>query len=74
MNKTVLLGAICLLFAGCSAQYDWKREGTGAEKKEADLLACRTEMSRFGGAEARDVFDQCMQAKGYEKEVIGYGM
>jgi hypothetical protein len=73
MNKTLFLAAACLSLVACSVQYDWKREGVSADTRNADTMACRKEMSRYGGNDARDVFDACMKSKGYEKEA-SYGL
>lgn len=73
MNKTLLLVTACLPLVACSVQYDWKREGASTDTRNTDAMACRKEMSRYGGNDARDVFDACMKSKGYEKEA-SYGL
>lgn len=73
-RKTILLGSLLASLGACSATHEWVKDGTDETKRQADMMACREEMSRYGGAASAEVFDSCMAARGYEKKVKEYSV
>lgn len=76
MKSMIILGGFCLMLAGCANIHSYEKEGgVDSEKRDADMMACKEQMSAYSSRdEAKDVFDKCMADRGYEKQVKKYGM
>lgn len=72
MKNALIVVLACTALAACATRTEWKKEGISQDKKEADLMACRSEMNRFSGAVTQEVFAKCMSGRGYEPETA-YG-
>lgn len=75
MKRMIVLGGLCAALVGCANIHSYDQEGKDIDAKDPDMMACKTEMSSYSSRdEAKEAFDKCMAAKGYEKRVKKYGM
>ena len=80
--KVVVVAAISLLFAGCSSNRIWQRDGTKYDQMRRDLAQCRFEGERSSlpyvpgsglgmliasTSTKGNIIEQCMLAKGYSR-------
>lgn len=73
-DRSILLACLLPLLFGCTTHYEWRKDGSDQTRTDVDVMACRTEMSRYAGAQTPEVFDQCMSARGYDKQVKSYSI
>ena len=73
-SAVVVAAGLCLVLGGCSNLYSYHKAGADAERTQADIMACNKELNPYAytGDDAKEAFDKCMAAKGYDKKVEKY--
>lgn len=71
---TLLPLCACLVLAGCANTHAYTKSGANDAQTQTDIDTCRKQANPYSSREeAKEVFDKCMAAKGYDKEVVRYG-
>jgi hypothetical protein len=75
MKRIIVVSGACLALAACANIHSYEKDDTDIDKKDADMMACKSEMASYSSRdEAKEAFDKCMAGRGYEKQVKKYGM
>jgi len=73
-TSLLIILAAGLTLSACANTHAYRKSDADEAQTAADIDACRKQANPFSSREeAKEVFDKCMAARGYDKEVVRYG-